>query len=301
VSEALDRDEFDQLVGDLRPRLHRYCARMTGSVIDGEDVLQDALLKATAALPHSGPLDRPDKWLFRIAHNTALDFLRRRARREAAHADEELEMIVDPVDPLHDRLVVAASLRTFMLLPAPQRGSVILRDVLGYSVAETSEIMESTIPAVKSALQRGRARLSDLSSKVDDVAPPSLSEADAERLDAYVNLFNARDFDAVRAMLADDVRLDLVNRLQMRGRVEVGEYFHRYALGYDWRLVPGFVDGRPSILVCDPDDDGGRPRYFVLLDFAAEAIASIRDFRFAPYAIEGAEVFAIRVPRRTEL
>jgi len=292
--DPLDRASLDRLVGDLRPRLHRYCARMTGSVIDGEDVLQDALLKATVALPDAGPIERSERWLFRIAHNAALDFLRRRARRDAAFADEEMEMLVDPVDTLHDRLVVAASLRTFMNLPASQRGSVILRDVLGYSVAETCEIMESTIPAVKSALQRGRARLKELAGKPDDVAPPTLSEPERERLVAYVDRFNARDFDAIRAMLADDVRVDLVNRLQLRGRVEVGEYFHRYALGNDWRFVPGFVDGRAAILVFDPDDDGGRPWYFVLVDFAGAAIAGIRDFRFAPHVVEEAEVVSIR-------
>ena len=95
-------------------------------------------------------------------------------------------------------------------------------------------------------------------------------------------------------MLADDVRLDLVNRLQMRGRAEVKEYFHRYALGTDWRCVAGFVDRRPAILVFDPDDDGGRPWYFVLVDFSDFSIASIRDFRYAPYVIKDAEVYTIR-------
>lgn len=293
MSHAFEQAAFDRLIGDLRPQLHRYCARMTGSVIDGEDVLQDALLKATAALPHAAPIERPEKWLFRIAHNAALDFLRRRARNDAVQTDEELEMIVDPIDPLHDRLVVATSLRTFMRLPAPQRGSVILRDVLGYSVAETCEIMQSTIPAVKSALQRGRARLRELATKSEDTELPSLSEAERARLVAYVDRFNARDVDAIRAMLADDVRLDLVNRLQLRGRAEVGQYFHRYAQSDHWRFVAGFVDAQPAILVFDPNDDAGRPLYFVLLDFAGETIANIRDFLYAPHVIDDAELFRI--------
>ena len=74
------RDQFEQLVGELRPKLHRYCARVTGSAVDGEDIVQDALIKALAALPSVGVIDNPAGWLFRIAHNTALDFLRRRAR-----------------------------------------------------------------------------------------------------------------------------------------------------------------------------------------------------------------------------
>ena len=75
--------DIERLLAALRPKLHRYCARMTGSVIDGEDVLQDALIKAVEAFAAAGPISNPEGWLFRIAHNTALDFLRRRNRQAA--------------------------------------------------------------------------------------------------------------------------------------------------------------------------------------------------------------------------
>src|SRR5262249_26294316 len=75
---ADSRAAFDRLLGDLRPKLHRYCARMTGSVIDGEDVVQEALAKAIEAFPDAGGIAHVEGWLFRIAHNSALDFLRRR-------------------------------------------------------------------------------------------------------------------------------------------------------------------------------------------------------------------------------
>jgi RNA polymerase sigma-70 factor (ECF subfamily) len=91
-------------------------------------------------------------------------------------------------------------------------------------------------------------------------------------------------------MLADDVRLDLVNRRRLSGRAEVGAYFHNYALVDDWYFVPGFVDGRPAILVCDPNDVPGRPEYFVLLNWEKDSVVGIRDFRFARYASEGAEL-----------
>src|SRR6478672_9103519 len=84
---------FDRSLGELRPTLHRYCARMTGSVIDGEDVVQDAMVKAIDAFPKAGLIADLDGWLFRIAHNAALDFLRRRRRYEAIHSNEKLEMI----------------------------------------------------------------------------------------------------------------------------------------------------------------------------------------------------------------
>jgi RNA polymerase sigma-70 factor, ECF subfamily len=125
-----------QLLGELRPRLHRYCARMTGSVIDGEDVVQETLLKALKAAPAAGPITNPAGWLFGIAHHAALDFLRRRAREEARHATEDLNMIAEVRNPVADHQIAAASLRTFMRLPVSQRSSVILCDVLGHSLQE---------------------------------------------------------------------------------------------------------------------------------------------------------------------
>src|ERR1700759_5625037 len=99
--------EVDGLIAALRPKLHRYCARMVGSVIDGEDILQDALIKAVEAFPSAGPIGNPAGWLFRIAHNTALDFLRRRSRQEVLWAGEEVEMMADPADTVLSRLIAA--------------------------------------------------------------------------------------------------------------------------------------------------------------------------------------------------
>src|SRR5438309_6469415 len=100
---------FEQLLAELRPKLHRYCARMTGSVIDGEDVLQEALAKAIEAFPRAGMIANPQGWLFRIAHNTALDFLRHRARLEGVQADEDLDMIADSQSEIDRRQAAAAS------------------------------------------------------------------------------------------------------------------------------------------------------------------------------------------------
>jgi RNA polymerase sigma-70 factor (ECF subfamily) len=287
------REAFERLLGELRPKLHRYCARMTGSVVDGEDVVQEALIKAIEALPDAGSLANPESWLFRIAHNAALDFLRRRARQNAIRSDEDPDMVIDPVTPVDDRQIAAASLRTFMRLAVAQRSSVILMDVLGYSLEEIGAVMDSTVPAVKAALHRGRARLREIATEPDDTPIPALAEAERSRLAAYVDRFNARDFDAVRNMLADEVRLDLVAKLRMSGRSEVGGYFHNYSRIADWHLVPGLVDGRPAALVHDPRDSSGRPTYFVLLEWAGDGLVNIRDFRFARYAIEGAELLVL--------
>jgi RNA polymerase sigma-70 factor (ECF subfamily) len=284
------RAAFERSLGELRSKLHRYCARMTGSVIDGEDVVQEAMMKAINAFPQSGLIADLDGWLFRIAHNAALDFLRRRRRYEAIHSNEELEMIASLVSLEPDHQASAASLSTFMRLPVAQRSCVILMDVLGHSLGEISQVTGTSIPAVKAALNRGRRRLREIANEPEDLSPPALAEPERLLLAQYVDRFNARDFDAVRDMLADEVRLELVNRTRMNGKREVGRYFHNYSDVDDWRFVPGLVDRRAALLVCDPRDPSAAPAYFVLLRWAGDRLTNIRDFRHARYAIEGAEI-----------
>lgn len=281
--------DIDALLAALRPKLHRYCARMTGSVIDGEDVLQDALIKAMEAFAASHPIANPEGWLFRIAHNTALDFLRRRNRQAALHSAEEVEMMADQLDDVTRRQIAATSLRTFMRLPVGRRSSVILADVLGCSLREVCEIMDLSLPAAKAALHRGRAQLREIAEEPEDAPLPKLSDADRIRLGAYVAHFNARDFDAIRAMIADDVKLELVNKSRMNGKAEVSRYFGNYSKVSDWHLVPGQVEGRPAILVFDPNAPNSGPKFFMLLGWLGGKVATIRDFRYAPYVIEGAE------------
>ena len=289
VPDPLATIDIEALLVGMRPKLHRYCARMVGSVVDGEDVLQDALIKAIEALQSVTPVLNSEGWLFRIAHNTALDFLRRRNRQEALHSAEEVEMIADQLDDVESRQIAATSLRTFMRLPVAQRSSVILMDVLGCSLAEVCDIMDFSLPAVKAALHRGRTQLREFAEEPDDVPQSGLSEADRTRLNAYVGHFNARDFDAIRAMIADDIRLDLVNRKKMNGKAAVSNYFGNYSKVGDWHLVTGQVEGRPAILVFDPNEPNARPKYFMLLNWSDDKLATIRDFRHAAYVIDGAE------------
>jgi RNA polymerase sigma-70 factor (ECF subfamily) len=176
-------------------------------------------------------------------------------------------------------------LRTFMRLPTIQRSSVILMDVLGYSLEEIGAIMHCSVPAVKSALHRGRMRLREIAREPEDAAMPALPEPERSRLARYVDRFNARDFDAVREMLADDVRVELVNKTQLRGRAATN-YFTNYAGMSDWHFVAGEVDGLPAALVFDPGDSL-RVIYFITFDWADGRIQFIRDFRYARYAAAG--------------
>ena len=280
--------DLSALIGELRPRLHRYCARMTGSAIEGEDVVQDALAKAAEAWPGAEAVERPDRWLFRIAHNCALDALRRR-RRLAARAGESGGDPADPSASADARVAAAASLGSFMALTPAERSSVLLGDVLGYSLAETGEILGASLASVKAALHRGRTRLKAVAAA--DAPTPRLDPAERARLKAYADRFNARDFDALRDLLAEDVRLDLVNRVRMAGRKEVSVYFTRYSQAAVWSLAPVLAEGRPALLATDPA--GAAPSFVILIDWAGERIAAIRDFHYAAYVMEGLEIASL--------
>lgn len=285
----LDRQTFDALLDEMRPKLHRFCSRMVGSVIEGEDVVQEAMAKAVAAFPKSGRIKNPQGWLFRIAHNAALDVLRRRTRLEVAMADIDPESLVDPSDEFDNRELAAVSLRTFMRLPLVQRSAVLLMDVLGYSLRDVSEVMESSVPAVKSALSRGRTRLREYAREPDDAPVPVLREPERSLLGAYVERFNARDFDAIRNMIADEIRLELVSVTHLNGRAEASTYFGNYTKVEGWRLSPGLVEGRPAALARVDDDPSGEIAYFVLIEWKGEKVITIRDFVHARYAAQDAE------------
>ena len=280
----MNTDEFEDRLQALRPRLHRYCARMTGSAVNGEDVLQDTLVKALHARAQGAVGDNLEGWLFRIAHNASLDFLRGRSRNAVVPLTEDLE-----TTPMPEADIVAIGFQTFMRLPELQRCAVILKDVLGHSVEEIADIAECSPAAAKSALQRGRAALRQLAQAPEDARLPLMSDADRRKIAVYVQLFRSGDFDAIRDVLADDVKLDLVNRLQWEGRDKIAPYFTRYAEVTKWRFALGAVEGRPAMLVFDSARSIDQPAHFVLIDWLEGQIVGIRDFLFAPYVLEAAD------------
>jgi RNA polymerase sigma-70 factor (ECF subfamily) len=275
---AQAREQFLALVADVRPELHRYCARLTGSVIDGEDIVQDALAKAFYALSQATEMPPLRPWLFRIAHNTALDFLKSHDHKltdRSANLEDAIGYEERP-----DPAVVRAALAHFVALPVSQRSAVILKDVLGHSLEEAADTMGTTILAVKAALVRARKQLQQENAPEDEL--DSSMRAELER---YVHLFNARNWDGVRALVSDDCRLDLVSKSQRRGK-QVGAYFSRYEKeSITLRVVR--MEGRLALAAYV--DGAERPAYFILLELEGGRVTAIRDFRYVPYIAAEAE------------
>jgi RNA polymerase sigma-70 factor, ECF subfamily len=276
---AQAREQFLALVGELRPELHRYCARLAGSVIQGEDIVQDALAKAFYAItlqPDVPPL-RP--WLFRIAHNAAIDYL-----RGHGHKLTEARAELDDVSGFDDRPdpdVVRAALSRFLVLTIAERSAVILKDVLGHSVEEAAATMGTTVAAVKAALVRGRTKL-----RAAEEREAALDAAARAMLDKYATLFNARDWDGVRALVGEDCKLDLVSKSQRRGKA-VGMYFGRYEKE-NVRLEVVELEG--TLALAAFVDGSAAPAYFILLEVADGRVQSIRDYRYVPYITTDAEL-----------
>jgi RNA polymerase sigma-70 factor (ECF subfamily) len=284
------RQRFLELVTEVRPELHRYCARMTGSVFDAEDVVQDTLAKAYYSLAEmdSPPPLRP--WLFRIAHNTAMDFLRRYEHRNV-DAVADMEVVVDtvkanePEERGPDGERVEAAIKVFAALPPVQRSALALKDVLGLSLEDAAATMGISVAAVKAALVRARANVAAASAP----GATATGTVGVEQLRRYADLFNARDWDALRALFGEETRLDVVSRYQRRGR-SAAQYYTQYSelAGLeDLRAEAGWVDGAPAIAMFRPASNS-RPAYFIRLHWHEERIAQVRDFRYVPYIADEA-------------
>jgi len=271
----------------VRPELHRYAARLVGSVIDGEDVIQDALASAFAKVRSIAPDTPLRPWLFRIVHNRAIDTLRRHHTRRLEPLETAIDLAdssaLDAEESLIQQETVQIALARFSMLPVPQRSAVILKDVLGESLADIAALLELSVDAVKAHLSRGRAGLQSVS----ESPPESPMRPSAEILN-FAALFNARDWTALRHLLAEDVRLRQARRAEVSGSSEVGRFFTYYAQYPQVWVAPARLEGREILLVCS--EPSSVPDYFMLLEWRDQEITLIRDHRYATYMMEGAAV-----------
>lgn len=278
------------LAGELRPELHRYCSRLMGSVIEGEDVVQDTFTRALVAIDEMQELPPLRAWLFRIAHNRALDLIRSRTIRAAEPLEAAYEIAdtesVDPVEMLMRREVVNTAVSRFVELPTVQRSVVILKDILDQSLEEIAALLDLTVNAVKAHLARGRARLKVVNAQAPLLAVP---RAPSPAVVRYVDLFNRHDWDGLRAMLANDVRLVQSTYPARAGAADVGMFFGIYSRSAPVRLAPAWLDGREVIAVYE-DPQSAKPSYVMWLEWTDGRISFIRDYRYARYVMDDAEI-----------
>jgi RNA polymerase sigma-70 factor (ECF subfamily) len=270
VAAAVAGDEaaFSAVAERHRRELHVHCYRMLGSYHEAEDAVQETMLRAWRRRDsfEGGPYFRA--WLYRIATNTCLDMLRRTSRRVRANGpfsevpwlqpypDVELDEIAATDDEPDARLVARETIElTFLAalqaLPPRQRAVLLARDVLGWSAAETAALLDLTVAAANSALQRARATLGDrLPARRADwsVAPPTDDERDV--MARFMAAHEQHDAATAAAMLRDDIRITMPPHPFLFEGIDVVVPALETAFGVedvgDWRLLPTRANRMPS-------------------------------------------------------
>ena len=260
-------DDFTARVERHRRELQLHCYRMTGSFHDAEDLVQETLLRAWRARKSFAGRASLRTWLYRIATNVCLDALAKRPRKPASGATEvpwlepypdELLDRVAADDDLPDATVVAretielAFLVAIQHLPPRQRAVLLARDVLGWSAAETAEMLDLSVAGVNSALQRARATMRErLPERRTEWTAAEQSEAERELLDRYLDAHDRADADALTALLGEEMRFtmppDPFTTEGVEAFVEMcrGAFAGPEALGH-FKLVPTRANGQPA-------------------------------------------------------
>ncbi|MGW2564640.1 sigma-70 family RNA polymerase sigma factor [Streptomyces sp. NPDC001537] len=298
-----DREEFVRLTDPYRRELLAHCYRMLGSVDEAEDLVQETYLRAWRSYEGYEGRASLRTWLHRIATNTCLTALESRARRPlpaglggpSEAPEEPLRTPATDVpwlQPLPDALadpatVVAArgSLRLALVaalqnLPARQRAVLILRDVLAWRAPEVASLLGTSTAAVKSSLQRARARLDEVAPDEDLVVEPE-GTADREVLDRYMAAFERADMDALLDLLQDGVELEMPPHLEwFRGKKDVLLFLRARGHGEGrYRMLPTRANGQPAVVMYVRGVDGALRAHSVqVLTVAGGTLARITAF-----------------------
>jgi RNA polymerase sigma-70 factor, ECF subfamily len=286
IGDVTDRADlgFEDQLEHHRVELTGYCYRMLGSAADADDAVQEALSRAWRAVDRFEGRSSVRTWLYRIATNVCLDALRGRQRRArpmdlgpaSTVADAELVALPDGrwLEPVPDGRVVALdadpaeravareSLRLAFVaalqhLPPRQRAVLVLFEVLRWSAAEIAELLDTSVPAVNSALQRARATLADRPSDAGEAFDP-LDASQQHLLERYLEAFERYDMEALTSLLHEDATQSMPPYdLWLRGREEVVAWMVGPGAGCEGsRLVPTIANGMPAFGQYRPASSG---------------------------------------------
>jgi RNA polymerase sigma-70 factor, ECF subfamily len=220
----------------FRPQLFRYCRRLTGDVWDAEDLVQETMLNGFGVLGRINSVANPTGYLVRIATNLWVDAVRRREAAERAAARERNELVTN--QPNADPVEVREAAATLMHLLGPQeRAAVLLKDVFDMSLEQITEVLATSVGAVKAALHRGRKRL--------DATPPTETRRSAPSprlVDRFVERLNAADLQGLLALMLESATIDMVGNL-----LEVGRKQFEAKGSWLWQAVNLHPDMPPEL------------------------------------------------------
>jgi RNA polymerase sigma-70 factor (ECF subfamily) len=280
-----DDGGFARLTEPFRRELLAHCYRMLGSADEAEDLVQETYLRAWRSYGTFEDRSSLRVWLYRIATNACLTALQHRGRRALPSGlggpGDDPDAPPDPaapdvawLQPLPDTLVTQESqdpavivasreslrlalIASLQYLPARQRAVFILREVLAFPAAEVAAMLDTTIAAVKSTLQRARARLDEVDPTREEVSEPTAPHVRA-LLDEYIAGFENADTAALERALRTDVAIEMVGtRTWFSGRVTCLRYLaHVIGSPGDWRMIPTLANGQPAAAAYYRDRDG---------------------------------------------
>jgi RNA polymerase sigma-70 factor (ECF subfamily) len=323
-----DRDAFQRLVEPLRAELRLHCYRMLGSLDDAEDLVQETYLRAWRAVDRFEARASVRSWLYRIATNACLNTLARRAtarrvlpealgppavempRGEPAtevawlepYPDAALEGVADTAPGPDARYEMREAIQLAFVaaiqhLSPRQRAVLLLRDVMGWSAAETAGLLDTTVTSVNSALVRARSTIERRFPDGRPGALPAQDERQRDLVDRYLRVWDAADADGLVALLREDAVIAMPPWPEWyTGHVAIRAFF-----GWVWppggprpdhpRLVPTGANGQPAFAVYRPDDERTslEAHAIQVLTVRQGAIAAITHFReprvFARFAL----------------
>jgi RNA polymerase sigma-70 factor (ECF subfamily) len=311
AARADDEVAFAELVEPHRRELRVHCYRMVGSFEEAEDLTQDTFLRAWRHLGTFEGRSTFRAWLYRIATNVCLELLGKRSRRvlpadvaAASPPSAPVPAAVEGVswlEPFPDRLldlpaadarpdvlmvaketIELAFLAAIQHLPPRQRAVLILRDVLGWSARETGDLLDLSVPAVKSALQRGRATLRQhLPERRTDWQAGRASEAEEALLRRYIAAHDDNDQAALADLLAEDVRVSFPpTSLWYDGRDDFIAGSREHAAVGEYKFVPTRANAQPAVAIYlkRPGSTTFRPLVLEVLTVAGGRIVAIVDY-----------------------
>jgi RNA polymerase sigma-70 factor, ECF subfamily len=304
-----DERAFAELLGGFRNELHTHCYRMLGSLHDADDAWQEVLLRAWRSLSGFEGRSSYRRWLYRVATNVCLTMIAQRAKRvlpvdltPAAEAGDSLgepraEAIwlePYPDSPADSQFSPDASMErhenielafvaAIQHLPGNERAALLLREVIGFSAREVAELVDASVPAVNSALQRARRIVNDhIQTRGSRSTARSIGDVRLRKVvDDYIEAFERGDVDALVALLTDDVTWSMPPvPTWYGGRAAVTAFLIQYPMQVRWRHLPTVANGQPAVGCYIWDSERGEYVANVLdvLTFRGERIAAVTAF-----------------------